>query len=70
MLLVVRGDHNDADFITQITPITQEQLDRYLPLIEAIKKFKPYKGMSNSEHHGDMKPHRIHMEARPQLGCW
>jgi hypothetical protein len=56
MLLVVRGDHNDADFITQITPITQEQLDRYLPLIEAIKKFKPYKGMSDSEHHGGMKP--------------
>jgi hypothetical protein len=55
MMLVVRGDHNDADFIVEITPITQEQLDRFLPLIEAIKKFKPYKGMSDSEHHGGSK---------------
>jgi hypothetical protein len=42
-MLVVRGDHNDADWITQVTPITQKQLDRYTPLIKAIKGFKSYK---------------------------
>jgi len=43
MLLVVRGDYNDADFTTKITPITQEELEKFSPLIEAIKKFEPYK---------------------------
>ena len=55
MMLVVRGDYNDADFCTKITPITQEQLDRFLPLIEAIKKFKPYKGFSKRDP-GDKNP--------------
>jgi hypothetical protein len=39
LMLVVRGDHNDADFVTKITPITQADLDRFLPLIEAIKAY-------------------------------
>jgi hypothetical protein len=50
MLLVVRGDYNDADFVTKIKPITQEDLDRFLPLIEAIKAFprsKNYAGPHN-----------------------
>jgi hypothetical protein len=50
LMLVVRGDHNDADFVTKITPITQENLDRFLPLIEAIRAFprKPnYAGPHN-----------------------
>jgi hypothetical protein len=46
MLLVVRGDHNDADFVTKVTPITEKVLERFLPLIEAIEKFQPYKGFS------------------------
>ena len=44
MMLVVRGDSNDADFVVKMTPITQEELDRFLPLIKAIKNFKPYMG--------------------------
>jgi hypothetical protein len=39
LILVVRGDHNDADFVTKATPITQADLDRFLPLIEAIKAY-------------------------------
>jgi hypothetical protein len=50
LILVVRGDHNDADFVTKATPITQEDLDRFLPLIEAIKAYpraKNYAGPHN-----------------------
>lgn len=55
MMLVVGGDHNDADWITKITPITQDQIDRFLPLITAIKAFKPYQGMSDPTRRGGMK---------------
>jgi hypothetical protein len=55
MLLVVRGDYNDADFVTDITPITQKQLDRLLPLFEAIKNFKPYMGCHEDDDKSDPK---------------
>jgi hypothetical protein len=50
LLLVVRGDCNDADFVTKVTPITEKELAKFLPLIEAIKKFKPYKGLTDAKH--------------------
>jgi hypothetical protein len=56
---MVRGDSNDADFVTKITPVTQEQIDRYLPLIEAIKKFKSYTGKTDPKRHpGSTSEHR------------
>lgn len=36
--LIVRADHNDADYMEDSSPITQKQLDKFLPLIKAIKK--------------------------------
>lgn len=51
LYLVVRGDSNDADFVTQITPITEEELKKFQPLIAAIKKFKKYKGMTDPTKH-------------------
>lgn len=48
MLLVVRGDHNDADWITKVTPISEKAFNRFMPLFEAIKNFKSYKGKSSS----------------------
>jgi hypothetical protein len=42
MLLVVEGDYNDADYIVSVAPVTEEKLEKFLPLIEAIKNFKPY----------------------------
>lgn len=52
MLLVVEGDHNDADYIISVTPITEEQLKHFAPLFKAIKNFKPYKGMTDEKAHG------------------
>lgn len=51
LMLVVRCDYNDADFITKFTPVTEEEIARFLPLIEAIKKFKPYTGQSDPKQH-------------------
>jgi hypothetical protein len=51
MLLMVRGDSNDADFVTEITPITQEELDKFAPLFEALNNFQPYKGLTSVEAH-------------------
>ncbi len=47
LMLVVRGDHNDADFISKITPITENDLEKLKPLIEAIKNFDPYQSQSS-----------------------
>lgn len=52
--LVVEVDTNDADYDSQTTKITDEQLTRFKPLFEGIKNFHPYKAMDNqkwSDHH-------------------
>lgn len=71
LLLVVRGDCNDADFVTQITPITKKELERFLPLIEAIKNFKPYKGLSSVKEHGLPQTEWTHNHNWPrgEFGC-
>ena len=38
--IVITGDTNDADYTTRTEDITQEQIDRFMPLIKAIKKKK------------------------------
>ena len=46
--LFVEADTNDADYISSLTEISQENLEKIMPLIKAIKNFKPYKGKSDS----------------------
>jgi len=46
--LYVVGDQNDADYVTKLKPIEQSDLDRFMPLIQAIKDFKFYSGVSKS----------------------
>ena len=41
--ITVIVDTNDGDYINQVQEISQEELDEIMPLIEAIKNFKPYK---------------------------
>ncbi len=40
--LHVVADANDADYVEQLTPTTDADLDKLRPLFEAIKQFKPY----------------------------
>ena len=43
--LVVKADTNDGDYITEKTLVTDAQLESVTPVINAIKKFKPYEGV-------------------------
>lgn len=43
MEITVVCDSNDADYVTKVSKITSEDLEKVKPLIEAIKNFKSYK---------------------------
>jgi hypothetical protein len=47
-LLIIRVDTNDADYIESSNEIGNVYLNHIMPVIEAIKAFKPYKGQSSS----------------------
>lgn len=36
------ADTNDADYVTEVSKISDDELNKILPLIKAIKNFKPY----------------------------
>lgn len=40
--IIIIVDTNDADYSVSTSEITEEDLDKIRPLIEAIKNFKPY----------------------------
>jgi hypothetical protein len=37
MRILIEGDHNDGDYISEVNNIKQERLDEFMPLIKAIK---------------------------------
>jgi hypothetical protein len=47
--LIITVDMNDADYNTEMNTITEEDLEKLLPVFEAIQNFKPYKGKSGSQ---------------------
>src|SRR5271156_3303994 len=69
LILVVRGDYNDADFVTKATPITQKELNKFLPLIEAIHDFQPYKGTTDSKWGAPNEYLHDHNWPRGEYGC-
>lgn len=44
----VKIDTNDADYIGKLVDVEDEDVEKWLPLIEKIKNFKPYIGESKS----------------------
>lgn len=38
--IIIKGDTNDADYVTEISPVSKETLDKLRPLILAIAEFK------------------------------
>ena len=44
----VQVDTNDADYIGQLVEIENENVEKWMPLIEKINNFKPYTGTSDS----------------------
>lgn len=53
--IYVVADTNDADYISKLRKITEEEYQLILPVIQAIKDFKPYKAIeeryNSSWHH-------------------
>lgn len=39
---LVTADYNDADYVSGVVTITDEEFEKFLPVIEAIANFKPY----------------------------
>lgn len=46
--LIIVADTNDGDYVTEITAVDTETLDKIKPLVKAIKNFKPYIGQYES----------------------
>jgi hypothetical protein len=46
--ITIKVDTNDADYQIKVSTIEQSELDKIMPLIQAIKEFKPYKNKSRS----------------------
>lgn len=46
--ITIKVDTNDGDYATEISTISDSDLDKIKPLIAAIKKFQPYKTKSES----------------------
>lgn len=44
--ITITADVNDGDYITEVSPISEEDLKIIKPLIKAIKNFKPYETKS------------------------
>ena len=44
----VEVDTNDADYIGKLVNVEDEKVEKWMPLIEKIKNFKPYTGTSDS----------------------
>lgn len=47
MRILIEGDCNDGDYISEMSDITQEELELILPVIEAIKSSTEYHNWSN-----------------------
>lgn len=42
MKLLLVADYNDADYIEHVVEITEEEFNKFKPLIDAIENFQPY----------------------------
>ena len=65
----IEVDTNDADYVGHLVTISKEDFERFKPLIEKIKNFKPYEGVSDDgysyKHHSNFPIGDVH---RSDLG--
>lgn len=50
--ITITVDTNDADYLTKVSEISEEDLEIITPLIKAIKNFKPYTGKTTGSYAG------------------
>ena len=66
LILVVKADMNDADYVEESSEITEEELEKFKPLIAAIKANKGYHNWETSEY-GDEPPEDMYPEFDSRL---
>ena len=66
LLLLVTADTNDADYVTSTQEVKQEDIDKIMPMIEAIKNFRPYETSNGS--YTRRHRHNFPSDAREDLG--
>ena len=75
--LLIEADYNDADIARNIIVISEEDFQKFLPLMKAINEFKPYIGKfggvryhnwkSNHYREGDKTPYLIYNQFPKEL---
>lgn len=68
--LYIQADTNDADYITSTNTVTMEDINRILPVIEAIKALdrkKSWYNWPNSEYRDEDTPHTLYSHVDPDL---
>jgi len=56
----VKVDTNDADYVTEVSVIDEETLNRLKPLFEAIKNCDQHNNYPTSDHLQDESPHDLY----------
>lgn len=74
--LLIEADYNDADISKDVITISEEDFQKFLPLMKAINEFKPYIGKfgvsdhnwkSNHYREGDMTLYQIYKQFPKEL---
>ena len=74
--LLIEADYNDADISKNVITISEEDFQKFLPLMKAINEFKPYIGThgvvvhnwkSNHYREGDMTPYYLYRQFPKEL---
>ena len=66
----VKGDYNDADYASNIIQLTDEEFDKFKPLIDAIGSFQPYITEWQWEYsnwHGEKTPEETYSQFPEEL---
>lgn len=60
--LEITADPNDADYVTERTVVTDEQLEAIKPVIEAIKNCKADHNWETGEMKADCTPQKLYVD--------
>ena len=66
----VKGDYSDADYVSEVIWLSDEEFDRFKPLIDAIGSFQPYITEWQWEYsnwHGEKTPEEIYSQFPKEL---
>ena len=68
--LSIRADTNDADYVTETTDVSQNQIDAMIPIIEMIKGRKHYNWSDGEYSRLEEHPKKIYPELTEEAYEW